>query len=45
VAAAAAADAREAVMRVAAFEKALEHVPLDDAAHTARGRAAPQGGG
>jgi hypothetical protein len=45
VAAAAAADAREALMRVAAFEKALEHVPLDDAAHAARGRAAPQGGG
>ena len=32
VAAAAAADAREAVVRVTAFEKALEHVPLDDAA-------------
>ena len=36
VAAPAAADAREAAVQVAAFEKALEHVLFDGAAHAAR---------
>jgi hypothetical protein len=35
VTAPAAADAREAAVQVAAFEKALEHVPFDGAAHAA----------
>ena len=36
VAAPAAADAREAAVQVAAFEKALEHILFDGAAHAAR---------
>ena len=36
VAAPAAADAREAAVQVAAFEKALEHILFDGAAHPAR---------
>ena len=35
VAAPAAADAREAAVQVAAFEKALEHILFDGAAHAA----------
>ena len=36
VTAAAAADAREAAVQVAAFQKALEHILLDGAAHAPR---------